>query len=66
MKTINKDLAVPMMPAARTTPEIVKYLIDKGADIKSRNKFGNTPLSYATEAGNAEIIKILKEAGATE
>ena len=66
VKIKNKDLSVPMVIAVRTTPEIVKYLIGKEADIKSRNTFGHTPLDYATEAGNAEIIKILKKAGATE
>ena len=66
VKIKNKDLSVPMVKAVRTTPEIVKCLIDKGADIKSKNTFGETPLSYAIEAGNAEIIKILKEAGATK
>jgi hypothetical protein len=30
------------------------------------NKFGRSVLGYAKEAGNTEIIKILKEAGARE
>ena len=62
----NKILAVPMGYAASTTPETVKYLIDKGADINSRNTIGQTPLSYAIMSNKPEIVKILKEAGATE
>lgn len=66
VKTKNKDQSVPMVRAVRATPETVKYLIDKGAEINSVNNFGESVLGYAKEAGNPEIIKILKEAGATE
>ncbi|XP_057335764.1 ankyrin-1-like isoform X2 [Microplitis mediator] len=39
--------------------EITKLLIDKGADIKCRDKSGNTPLQYAILQGCLEVVKLL-------
>ena len=46
--------------------EIVKKLIDAGADVDIRTDdyFGNTPLLLASYNGNLEIAKLLVEAGA--
>ena len=48
--------------------EIVKLLIEKGADIEARNKRGNTPLIQAAcfidESYSYELMKILIEMGA--
>lgn len=38
--------------------------IDDGADVNAKDINGNTALSLAREAGNTEIIKLLKDAGA--
>ena len=38
--------------------ELVKYFIEKGADINKKNKEGNTPLHLALKNKNMEIIKI--------
>ena len=38
--------------------ELVKYFIEKGADINKRNKDGNTPLHLALKNKNLEMIKI--------
>jgi hypothetical protein len=55
--------------AVRQTPEIVKLLVDNGADVNVKSRGGFTPLNLAESDGNkwgAEIIRILKAAGAKE
>jgi ankyrin repeat protein len=45
---------------------VARLLIAHGADVDARNKFGNTPLLVAlvNSRGQAEMIALLKEAGA--
>jgi len=43
---------------------IVKLLVDNGADINKKNKYGDTPLTISCEKGNFDIIKYLVEKGA--
>ncbi len=47
-------------------PDAVKALIEAGADVNAKDKEGKTALTLAKEAGNEEIIKLLKAAGAKE
>ncbi len=44
--------------------EIVRLLLDRGADINRRDFEGKTALDRAREAGHAEIVQILERAGA--
>ncbi|AXK60187.1 ankyrin repeat domain-containing protein [Candidatus Chromulinivorax destructor] len=44
--------------------EIVKMLIDKGADVNTQTKYRDTALHWAVENNNAEIVKMLMAAGA--
>mmetsp|Transcript_4122 Transcript_4122/g.4534 ORF Transcript_4122/g.4534 Transcript_4122/m.4534 type:complete len:134 (-) Transcript_4122:53-454(-) len=44
--------------------EIVKYLISKGANVNSKDKFGITPLLAATYEGHFEVVKYLVSVGA--
>ena len=44
--------------------EIVKFLIEKGADIEDKNNNGYTPLIWTSSYGYTEIIKFLVEKGA--
>lgn len=43
--------------------EIVKYLLEKGADIEAKDKNGMSPLILASKNGNLEIVKYLFEKG---
>jgi hypothetical protein len=38
---------------------IVKLLLEKGADVESKDKDGRTPLSWAAENGHEAIVKLL-------
>jgi ankyrin repeat protein len=43
----------------------VKYLIgEKGADVKTANKDGDTPLHLAASSGESDVVKYLVEKGA--
>jgi ankyrin repeat protein len=44
--------------------ELIKVLIDKGADIEASTNIKATPLHYAASFANAEIINLLVERGA--
>lgn len=45
---------------------IVKLLLDKGADLESKSKFGRAPLSYAAENGHEAIVKLLLDKSTKE
>lgn len=45
-------------------PEIVKLLLDHGADLEQKDYEGNTPLILAASQGNMEIVKMLLAHGA--
>jgi ankyrin repeat protein len=47
-------------------PDLVKYLISKGADVNHRAKDGTSALSWAIKEKYDEIIKVLKDNGAKE
>ena len=49
--------------AHRGAAEIVKMLLDAGANVNVKDKFG-TPLTQAAENGHIEIVKMLLEKGA--
>jgi ankyrin repeat protein len=44
--------------------KLVSFLVKHGADVNAKSNNGKTPLSIATEAGSANIVEILKSAGA--
>ena len=53
-----------MRAASRGYADIVSMLVDAGASVNIKDKYGKTALSYATQRGHQSIIKILKDAGA--
>lgn len=42
----------------------VKALLDKGADVNAKFRYGATALSYAADKGHFEVVKVLLERGA--
>jgi ankyrin repeat protein len=43
---------------------MVKYLLDQGADVKTRNGAGQTPLMFAVDRGRTEAARLLLDKGA--
>ncbi len=57
----------PLMIAARTgNVAVVKLLLAKGADVHARDATGKSALQLAEEAKNAQVVDLLKQAGAKE
>lgn len=44
--------------------EVVKLLLERGADVHAKEKNDETPLHVATGRGHTEIVKLLLERGA--
>lgn len=44
--------------------QIVKALLDAGADVHIADKAGTTPLQHALNRGYAEMVSLLRQAGA--
>ena len=57
-----------MVSQTKTIPnvEIVKVLVQKGADVNARNKNGLTSLTRATLNRQQDIVRLLQEHGARE
>jgi ankyrin repeat protein len=55
-----------MVQAARGGGEaIVRLLLEKGAELESKDKYnGQTALSYVAQKGHEAIVKLLLEKGA--
>jgi ankyrin repeat protein len=41
--------------------DVTKVFLEKGADAKAANKYGNTPLHWAAEKGHLDVVKYLVE-----
>jgi ankyrin repeat protein len=51
----------PMWGAVESTPEVVKFLLDNGADINARDTVNATPLLWAAGFGRPETVALLIE-----
>ena len=58
------DWSALLCAVAQKHADLVKVLIDAGADIETRDKESWTPLMYACKNGSQPIVKMLVEAGA--
>jgi ankyrin repeat protein len=43
---------------------VVKLLLEKGAELETKDSSGRTPLSYAAGNGHEAVVKLLLEKGA--
>jgi hypothetical protein len=60
-----QELNNQLWEAARKGDAVtVKALLDRGADVNARFRYGATALSYAADKGHVEVVKILLERGA--
>src|SRR5438270_499085 len=57
-------IVVAQIAAAKGRSNVVKLLVEKGADLKATDREGNTSLMWAAKGGNSETIKLLVEKGA--
>ncbi len=65
LETPNPRGSTPLIVAAsKGQTDLVKFLIEKGADINRANDFGNTSLHYAAWASDFEAFKCLFDKGA--
>jgi len=58
------DKQTALMYAVQNSITLTKYLVSKGAKVNETDSYGTTPLMYASEFGNVEIIKFLLSKGA--
>ena len=51
-------------PLSREMVEIVRLLVEQGADVTAKDKSSSTPLHLASSFGTPEIVRLLIECGA--
>ncbi len=59
-----RETAAFMKAAGKGQLDVVKLLLDRGADVNARDSRGYTPLLSASEMGHLDIVKQLLEGGA--
>jgi ankyrin repeat protein len=60
-----QDLNEQLLAAARKGDAAeARALLEKGALVNSKTRYGATPLSYACDRGNVEMVKLLLDRGA--
>jgi ankyrin repeat protein len=55
-----------MMAAVNNNPELVKFLLSKGADINAKAKDGTTAIGLAIKENDKDMVALLKKNGAKE
>lgn len=53
----------PIHVASQGKPEIVRMLLDKGANVNVKDVRGNLPIHHAAMKGHSEVVQILLDAG---
>lgn len=53
-----------MIAVAEGHKDVVRLLIERGANVNARNKLGRTPIMFAARYGYTEIVQLLADAGA--
>jgi ankyrin repeat protein len=55
-----------LMATTTGREDVVKLLLDKGADPSATDRLGNTPLRWAKKRGDSGMVKLLEKAGGNE
>jgi len=63
-KTEDSGLTPLYLAIYKKHEKVANYLIQNGADVKTKDEFGTTPLHVAAEAGLLSTTKLLLEKGA--
>ena len=63
-KMIKNGMTILMTASQEGHPEVVKLLLEKGADVNAKSNTGATALICASQQGNPEVAKLLLEKGA--
>ena len=62
-----EDGSTPLLKALRMAPiEVVHLLVEAGANVNAKDCWGKTALDYAKDGDRRNVIKLLRDAGATE
>lgn len=59
-----KGISVLEGPALKDNDVMINLLLEHGADVNLKNKYGRTALTYAANKGKAKAVKALLDAGA--
>jgi ankyrin repeat protein len=65
-KSISSDTALVYAVRREASEELIKTLINFGANVNDKNNDGESPLNLATKKGMTKIEAILREYGAVE
>ena len=60
----NQGVTPLMLAASSRNFELVKLLVEWGADVKAKDESNCSVLFYAAEGGNCDVFRFLKQAGA--
>ena len=60
----NDGITTLMIASREGKSEIVKTLLEKGAQVNMQDTYGLTALSFASQMGRTEIVKLLLDKGA--
>ncbi len=55
-----------MLAAEKNHLDIVQYLLDRGANVHHQDKYGDTPLSYASKANANESREAICQAASNQ
>jgi len=61
----SKDFTALHISAAKGNTDLVKILIDNGANIEAKESNGKSPIRYAANSNKISVVKLLIEAGAS-
>ena len=61
---IDRNVNLCVGPSTQT--DVIKLLVEKGADVNAKDKRGRSALTHAAHKGNTDLIEYLKSAGAAE